>query len=133
MSRSVTDPDERPVQTVKIHEATNEAKPLDVKFGASVLKIEYTPLSYTIREMRKVADSKDPVQIAETIKRLVNSWDLESADGLVPLDHSRDEDDKVKDDDPLLDIPSHIFTGILKAVAEDQSVSGEAGKPSRAS
>lgn len=119
---------------MKISQATAKPKPLEVTFGEAKLNVQYKPLTYTVREMDELQDSKDVKQIVSTMKRLVVSWDLTDDDEQpVALDYMLNEDESVNVADPLLDIPSHIFTGILKAVAEDQKPSGEAGKPSDAS
>ncbi len=117
----------------KISDLRAKPKALEVPFGEVPLNVEYLPLSYTVREMELISESKDAKQIVDTMKRLVHSWDLEDDNGIVKTDHPRDEDGNVQNDDPLMDIPTHIFTEILKRVAEDQKPSGEAGRPSRAS
>ena len=113
----------------RIGDLQDKPTTLPVPFGETTLTVEYRPLSYTVKEMRKIVDSKDPAMIVDSIKRLVTKWDLEDADGVVPLDHPLDDDGKVREDDPLLEIPTNIFTGIMKAVQADQSVPGEAGRP----
>lgn len=123
---------------MRISEADTEAKDIDVQFGKATLHVTYKPLTYTVREMDALAGSRDAGQIIETMKRLVVAWDLDDKQGnRVPLDHPMDdvmqEDGsgpsgrkRPADDDPLRDVPSHIFTGIIQAVGKDQTPSGEA-------
>lgn len=118
-----------------LSDLTVKPKPLEVPFGELKLTVEYKPLSYTVLEMEQISESKDVRQIVETIKRLVSSWDLKLAEDEPPvaLDHPKDDAGRIADDDPLMHIPSHIFTELLRRVAEDQKPSGEAARSSRAS
>ncbi len=94
---------------MRISEATIEQKPLAVTFGSATLNLVYRPLSYTVKEMEDATKDRDPKNIVRTMQRLLVEWDLTDDDNNpIPLS-----------DEALVEIPSHIFTGIMQAVAKD--------------
>jgi hypothetical protein len=123
---------------MKLSQATAKERDLPggVQFGEEALQVTYRPLTYTVREMDAMKDSQDTNRIIETVKRLIVRWDLTDNDETpIPIDHPMVEDEDGKlvpaDDDPLRDIPTHIFSEILRAVNEDQQPDPEASRRSR--
>lgn len=118
---------------MKLSQAGAKAKTIPVEFeGGAVLEVTYKPLTYTVNEMDAMRGETDPSRIIETVKRLVTKWDLtDDAEVPIPLDHPVDEDGKPAKDDPLRDVPTHIFGEIIRAVGEDQQPDPEASRRSR--
>ncbi len=101
---------------MRISQAVAEEKPLAVDFKGATLNVVYRPLTYTVREMDALGESKDTERIIKTMLRLLVSWDLtDENDTPVPIET-----------EPLRDVPTHIFTGIIKAVGKDQAPDPEA-------
>lgn len=105
---------------MRISQAVAEASDIEVPFGSEVLRVRYRPLTYTVREMTEIRESQDEGRIVDTMLRLLESWDLTQDDGTpVPIDA-----------DALRDVPTHIFAGILKAVAKEQEPDPEVSRRS---
>lgn len=94
-----------------------EPKELEVPFdGGAVLKVEYTPAKFTVRELEAMQKNRDVRAVIKQILRVITKWDLEGEDGkTLPLE-----------EESLLDIDITVFTRIITKVSEDQRASGEA-------
>lgn len=94
---------------MKMSEATDAPKDLDVPFGAAVLHVTYKPVDYTPREMEAAQESQDIKRVVDMIARTVVKWDLEDEDGnVIPLEQ-----------EALMDVRLNIFHGIFAAIAKD--------------
>ena len=115
---------------MRIDEALGESKPLAVKFGRGVLNVEYRPPNYTIEQMVAAQQDKDdPERLITMLQDIVVGWDLtrveqwvnevgETVEREIPVDITNR-------DDVFKYVPSPIIMGIVKAVREDNDVSGE--------
>lgn len=133
---------------MRISDAISPSTPLAIPFaGDAVLNIEYRNSSVTLAQMEKMlADAEEAVestneqeankgtsdkdQIAQMRQRvekakknligqitdMVTLWDLTEDDGetVIPLTEDR-----------LKDVPTNVFTAIIKAVRRDQQADGE--------
>lgn len=94
---------------MKMSEASDAPKDLDVPFGSAVLHITYKPVDYTPREMEQAQESQDIKHVVGMIERTVLSWDLTDDDeNPIPLEA-----------DALMDVKLNIFHGIFAAIAKD--------------
>lgn len=115
---------------MRIDEALAESKPLDVKFGASVLHIEYRPPSYTIEQMVAAENDKaNPERLVTMLQDLIVGWDLTRYVSVKKLDGSIDEQEVPIDitnaDDVRRFVPSPIIMGIVRAINKDNDPSGD--------
>ena len=124
---------------MKLSQAVAKERDLTVEFDGAVLNVKFRPLTYTVRQVSEMqakareGGDANVNQVVTTIKRMVVGWDLTDDDEVpIPLDHpyADPESETPADDDPLRDVPMHIFSGVLQAVAEAQAPSGEASRPS---
>ena len=119
---------------MKISEALSKARDIQVFFEAAVLNVTYRPVAYTYAEMESLTENDASLgklskeertsrlnRIIELIQRVVVAWDLEDENG-VTIDPQNEESLRV--------VPLNVFTEIMKAVQQDQRVSGEAESPS---
>lgn len=111
---------------MKLSQAIAKARDIVVEFEAASLRVTYRPTSFTVRELDRLteeqanAGGKPTRNLLEMVKKTVITWDLtDDYDRLIPLD--RDLDDQT---DPLRDVPSVVFTEIMKKVNEDQQPGG---------
>lgn len=116
---------------MRIDEALAESKPLAVKFGNAVLNIEYRAASYTVEQMQAAkADKDNPERMIDMLQDLIVGWDLTRlANG--GTDENGNENlvevpvDVTNRDDVRKYVKSNIIMGIVRAIREDNDVSGE--------
>jgi len=112
---------------VKLSQAIAKARDITVPFEGDDLHVTYRPASFTIRELdalteaQKKGDGKPTRQLLETVKRVILEWDLTDEDEKVIALDAKLDDEK----DPLRDVPSVVFTEIMKKINEDQQPGGD--------
>jgi len=128
---------------MRLSAAVANARPIQVGFAeGAVLSVTYRPSKATPADLDRIAAEQEAAEEANKkagrgknrisraeVRQMVTSM----AELLVSWDLTDDNDNPIDPTDPdaLMDVPSHVFVSIMKAVGKDQT-DPEADAPSDA-